>query len=287
MAKPPTTYSHVIVLWMENKSWSDVFGSNANAPYEKDLASACGTAEHWRDAGPGYDSEPNYVAYATGIDNAKTLEPFGCDCPPSAQRGNYVSGDNVFRQVRVAGGTERSYEENMRTNCQETDGGKYAVKHNPDAFMGSVVDGSFRPDRSCTRNDLATGSYLLYQAGSPLAQDLANDTLPTFSFITPNLCNDTHDCSVATGDTYLSKLVPLILKSAAYRSGTTALLIMWDEDTPIPNIVIAPSVEPGTVVTTTVSHYGALRATEEMLGLPLLRAAADARAEDLRPAFDI
>jgi hypothetical protein len=62
---------------------------------------------------------------------------------------------------------------------------------------------------------------------------------------------------------------------------------MWDEDTPIPNIVIAPSVDPGTVVTTALSHYGALRATEEMLGLPLLRAAANAKAEDLRPAFGI
>ena len=55
----------------------------------------------------------------------------------------------------------------------------------------------------------------------------------------------------------------------------------------VANIVIAPSVTPGTVVTTEVSHYGALRATEEMLGLPLLRSAAQAGAQDLRPAFGI
>jgi hypothetical protein len=41
------------------------------------------------------------------------------------------------------------------------------------------------------------------------------------------------------------------------------------------------------VVTSRVSHYGALRATEEMLGLPLLRAAATTGAEDLRLAFGI
>jgi len=39
---------------------------------------------------------------------------------------------------------------------------------------------------------------------------------------------------------------------------------------PYPNIAIAPSVIPGTTASTAVNHYGLLRATEEMLGLPLL-----------------
>ena len=51
---------------------------------------------------------------------------------------------------------------------------------------------------------------------------------------------------------------------------------MWDEDTPVPNLVVAPSVLPGTTVTATVGHYGMLRATEAMLGLPLLGAAGTA-----------
>jgi hypothetical protein len=41
--------------------------------------------------------------------------------------------------------------------------------------------------------------------------------------------------------------------------------------------VIAPSVIPGTTTSTAVNHYG-LRATEEMLGLPLLGNAAGAIA---------
>jgi hypothetical protein len=275
------------MIWMENKTWSSVLGPSAPAPYEKGLAAACGTGTDWRDAGHAYDSEPNYVAYATGIDKSVALARFVCDCPPSVKHGNVVKGNNLFRQVRVAGQTERSYQESMQTNCQETDRGTYAVKHNPDAFMGSIVQGQFVADPSCATDDLATGTFLLYQPQSPLAMDLTNDTLPSLSFVTPNLCDDTHDCGVAAGDAYLSALMPLILNSAAYRSGTTAVIIMWDEDTPIPNIVIAPSVDPGTVVTTALSHYGALRATEEMLGLPLLRAAANAKAEDLRPAFGI
>src|SRR4029077_16594155 len=48
------------------------------------------------------------------------------------------------------------------------------------------------------------------------------------------------------------------------------------EDSYVPNIVIAPSVIPGTIASTAVNHYGALRAVEEMLGLPLLGNAATA-----------
>ncbi len=287
MPVPPASYQHVIVIWMENKRWADVFGKNAPAPYEKALAAGCGTATNWQDAGSAYDSEPNYIAFTTGIAKPSVLQRFTCDCPPSVYRHNYVAGNNLFRQVRAAGETERSYEENMATNCQETNGSEYAVKHNPDAFMGTAVNGAFQPDPSCAKNDLASGGKLLYQRHSPFAKDLASDSLPIFSVVTPNLCDDTHDCGVATGDAYLSVLVPLILESTAYRSGSTALIVMWDEDTPVPNIVVAPSVAPATVITTAVSHYGALRAVEEMLGLPLMRAARDAKAQDLRSAFGI
>jgi hypothetical protein len=49
--------------------------------------------------------------------------------------------------------------------------------------------------------------------------------------------------------------------------------------------VVAPSARPGTVSGTTVNHYSLLRATEEMLGLPLLGQAA--AAPELRSGFGI
>ena len=63
------------------------------------------------------------------------------------------------------------------------------------------------------------------------------------------------------------------------------MFVVWDEDSYIPNIVIAPSVIPGTSTSTAVNHYGLLRATEEMLGLPLLGNAAEATS--LRTVFHI
>jgi hypothetical protein len=121
--------------------------------------------------------------------------------------------------------------------------------------------------------------------------DLANDTLPAYVFITPNMCNDTHDCPVATGDAWLQSWVPSILASPAYTAGRTALVVSWDEDDGSPlnlvsTIVIAPSVVPGTISTTQFDHYSLLRTTEELLGLPTTLANA-ATATSMRAAFHL
>jgi hypothetical protein len=119
-----------------------------------------------------------------------------------------------------------------------------------------------------------------------LAQDLAGLALPTFAFITPDLCHDTHDCGVAAGDAYLAEVLPGLLASGACRSGTTAIFVVWDEYTPMPILVIASSVRPGTVVTQPLDHYALLRTTEELLGLPG-RLGAAAKAASLRAPFNL
>jgi len=68
-----------------------------------------------------------------------------------------------------------------------------------------------------------------------LARDLARDRLPRYAFVTPNLCNDEHDCPIATGDAWLATWVPRILGSRAYRGGRTVLFLThtgkkWLED---------------------------------------------------------
>ncbi len=88
--------------------------------------------------------------------------------------------------------------------------------------------------------------------------------------------------TVAIGGSALTN-VEAILNGADYRAGRTAVLWLWDENTYMPNVIVAPSVTPGTVTTTRLNHYGALRAVEEMLGLPLLGNAATATS--LRGAF--
>ena len=265
-----TTYDHVIWILMENKSYGSVIG-NASAPFETALAKECATAAQWHDAGSQYDSLPNYIAMTTGIPTGDPrLDPFGCDCAPADSVN--VTVDNLFRQVRNAGLTEKSYAEGMSGNC--SDGGTtYGPKHNPALYMWGDGD-----RQACRADDVPMGS----SSSGSFIDVLRAGTLPNFSFIAPNLCHDMHDCGVATGDAYLKTLIGNILASRLYGQGHTALVVAWDEDTPIPNLVVSPSVRPGTVVQSKVTHYSLLRATEDIFGLPRLLAAAD--APDLRAA---
>jgi hypothetical protein len=245
---------------MENHPWGSVIGS-PDAPFLTALARECGTETD--DAAVGSPSLPNYLGATSGSTQGVTD-----DGDPGSHS---FTTDNLFRQVRAAGGTERSFVESMPTACDLVSAGSYAAKHNPAVYYAGPGDRS-----ACASDDLPFGAF-------PAV--LGSGDLPTFTSITPNICDDMHDCSVATGDQWLATWVPQILATASYRSGTTALFIVWDEPTPVANVVVAPSVRPGTVANAAVDHYSMLRATEEMLGLPLVGAAAT--APSLRGVFGI
>jgi hypothetical protein len=249
---------------MENHSSDQVIGAAA-APYETALAPQCGTATNY--ASVGSPSLPNYVGATSG-----GTQGISDDGSPSSHR---LTVDNLFRQVRAAGGVARSYEEAMPANCALDSSGTYAVKHNPAAYYMGAEDRA-----ACQADDVPLGT----PAAGPLASDLDGGTLPVFSLVTPDLCDDTHDCAVATGDAWLGRWLPRILGSRAYAAATMAVFVVWDEDTPMPNIVIAPSVRPGTTVAARVDHYALLRTTEELLGIPTLLGRA-ATATSMRPLF--
>jgi phospholipase C len=258
----PATYQRVIWIWMENKTWPEVLGHPAAAPYASSMAHQCGTASRY--ASVGSPSLPNYIGATAGGHQGLTDDGSPASHP--------LTVSNLFRQVRDAGGTERSYAEDMASPCQLSSAGGYAVKHNPAAYY---VGGGDRA--ACQADDVPFTSF---------RSDLQAGHLPRFSFVIPNGCHSTHDCEVASGDAWLAGLVPEILASPSYRSGTTAVFVIWDEDTPMPNLVISPSVVPGTVVSSAANHFALLRTTEEMLGLPD-RLGAAAGAPSLRGPFHL
>jgi hypothetical protein len=244
---PPARYDHVVWIWMENHTRASVIGNSA-APYENELARACATANDYADV--GNPSLPNYLAATSG-----STHGIGDDADPAAHP---LTVDNLFRQVRARGGIARSYEESMPANCTLSSRGSYAVRHNPAAYY---VGGADRA--ACIADDVPLGTI---DAGA-LHDDLAAVTFPTFAFITPDLCNDTHDCSVSTGDAWLSRWIPAILGSPAATRGSLAVFVVWDEPTPLPFLAVAPTVPQGAVVGDRVDHYALLRTTEEMLGI--------------------
>ena len=250
----PTAWKHVLWIWFENKPDVEVMGS-PDAPYLNELASMCGSARDYR--GITHPSLPNYIAATSGSTH-DIRDDHGPDAHP-------LDGPSLFSQVADEGLEWRSYQDAQPEPCAQANSGTYAVRHDPATYYTPIRE-------QCARWDVPLDQ---------LRADLAADTLPAFAFITPDLCHDMHDCSVATGDQWLSELLPSILHSDAYAEGSTAVFVTFDEDDSkhdnrIPFVAIAPSVPAGTVLPDPADHYTLLRTTESMLGLPALGEAASA-----------
>ena len=86
---------------------------------------------------------------------------------------------------------------------------------------------------------------------------------------------------VSHGDAWLSRAVPQILASAAYKDGG-ALFITWDESVngehPIGMIVLSPLAKPGYASDVRYYHSSFLRTVEENFGLPYLGDAANQKS---------
>jgi len=263
---PPTTYDHVIWVVMENKTRRSVIGAES-APFETYTAALCGTADDYRMNGS--PSLPNYIAMTTG-----GTQGVRDDLAPAR---HVITADNLFRQVRAMGGTAKTYAEGMPSPCALVSSGRYAVKHNPAAYFQGGSDRA-----ACQRDDIPAGNLV----DGAFITALRTRTLPTFSLVKPDICNDTHDCSVATGDRWLRDWVGKITGSRLYAEQRTAVFVVWDEDTPMPFIAIAPSIDRGTVTHVALDHYALLRTTEELLGIPA-RLGTAATAPSMRPLFGL
>jgi len=246
---------------MENASYDEIVG-NPSARFLNQLAAECGLATNY--SAITHPSLPNYLAATSGSDWG-----VADDNPPAAHP---LAHQSIFSQVAAAGLTWRSYDESMPTRCALSSSGRYAVKHNPAAYYTGIR-------RACARWDV------------PLSE-LRLDRLPSFAFVTPNLCDDMHDCSVSTGDAWLKRRVTRLLGSSAYASGTTALFITFDEggggSNRVATIVVSPTTPPGTKARTAFDHYSLLKTTEQLLGISTyLGHANDVSTRSMRSAFHL
>jgi phospholipase C len=165
----------------------------------------------------------------------------------------------------------------MPTNCQKTDAGTYLVRHNPAVYYTNLAN--------CDAWDVPLGTT----DNGALLTNVNNGTLPTFSTVTPDSCNDGHDCPTSTMDAWLAAWVPKITAGADYQQGRLAIIIAWDEsegaNPQIPAFVMSAHTVPGTTSAAAFDHYSLLRTTEEITGVPLLGNAAGATS--MRAAFNL
>ena len=246
-------YDHVVVVIFENTDYSDIVGSQ-DAPYFNQLAGEGALLTH--SFGVTHPSQGNYLALYSG----DTQNVNGDDCP------NSYSGGHLGKQLVDAGLTFKAYSEDLPeagyADCTGSDG-EYVRKHAPWVNFDSF-------DQS------------LHVPFSDFPADYSQ--LPTVSFVVPNMCNDIHDCDIATGDTWLKDNLDGYAQWA--KAHNSLLVTTFDEDnfTSV-NQIYTSFVGQGVTVGESdqqVNHYNVLRTLEDMYGLPPL---GNAEGEDAVDVF--
>lgn len=150
--------------------------------------------------------------------------------------------------------------------------GLYVKRHDPFLFFSDVVGSA----RDC-RNDVVPGRWL--------GIDIARRLLPRFTWITPNLCQDMHSCSVAAGERWMAATLPRLLRALGPHG---MLFVVGDERSPsgrgggrIPLVVLGAGARPGAVDRARLDHRSLLATVEDVLGLGRLPTTRSART--LRP----
>src|SRR6266700_8246439 len=248
------TSTHVFLVMEENHSYSSVIGSSS-MPYLNSLAKKYGLGtQYYANTHP---SIGNYFMLSAGqmITNNDSY------CSTLTQ-------DNIVRHLLTAGKTWKAYAESLPyagyTGCGS---GYYVKRHNPLAYFSDVANSS-------EKFNLVPFTRF--------STDLANNTLPNFSFIVPNLLHDAHDGTLSAADSWLkSNIAPLIASPTFQKDGI--LIIVFDEssgsDTQhggghVAAVVVSPKVKPGYRSTTLYQHQNTLKTLMKALGLSSFPGAA-------------
>ena len=250
-ASAPGGLQHVVVILEENTPATSIVG-NAQAPFFNGLLSQYAHASDY--SAITHPSLPNYLALTSGTTGGITS-----DCNPPGG-SCLVTTPNLADSLRASGLSWRMYAEGMPVPCSAPNTGRYAVKHNPFLYYPSVTGSA----AYCGAHDVPFSSFV---------PDLRSaSTLPAFSFVSPDLCNDMHSCPIATGDAWLAQVVPQILGSPAFTTERSLLVVTFDEGDSSDNVVACvfagPAARRGAVSSAPYTHYSLLRTIENGLGLP-------------------
>ena len=250
-------FSHVFIIMMENEAIDQILG-NTNAPYINSLAQQYAVASNYY--GITHPSLPNYIAAISGDTQGISSNCNNC----------FVDAPNIADQLEGAGKTWKAYMESMPSPCFVGDSGSlYRQKHNPFIYFDNI------------RNNPARCEKIV--PFTQFAADLQANALPDFVWITPNMCNSIHDCSLQTGDTWLQTWVSKILAAPAWQQNGI-LFLTFDESNPsddssccvyavgghILTMVISPLAKPAYQSQIAYDHYSLLRTIEQAWGMPLL-----------------
>lgn len=245
-AQVPTP-NHVIVVMEENHGYSQIIGS-PSAPYINTLATqgALFTNSH----AITHPSQPNYLALFSGSQQGITDD----SCPHT------FSTQNEESELLTAGKTFVGYSEGLPgVGSEICTSGEYARKHVPWTDFSNDPSANNQPFTSFPATNFAS--------------------LPTVSWVIPDLLDDMHDGTIQQGDTWLKNNLASYVAWA--QTNNSLLIVTWDEDegtsmNQIATIFVGPMVKVGQY-SEKINHYNILRTIEDMYSLPHLGHSAAAK----------
>jgi hypothetical protein len=245
---------HIVMVMEENQSYSTVVGNTGVWPHLNNLITQGALpTNYFADSHP---SIGNYFMLTTGqlltTDDNSTV---------------VWNVDNIARSMLASGVPFKVYAEGITQGYLGGNTGLYVIRHNPFAMISDVAASK-------------TVANEVIWPFSQFAVDLANDALPEFSFIVPDVNDDAHNGTPQQADSWLQAnvITPLSSYPAFEAGGDGILIVDFDEaevsDTTyggghVSPVLWGPDVLVGYTQTSTTiyQHQSMLRTVMEALGL--------------------
>ena len=262
---------HIVMVMEENQSYATVVGDSAWPNLNGLISNGALATNYYANSHP---SIGNYFMLTTG--QLLTTDD-------SSRKVWDV--DNIARHMLAANVPFRIYAEGISQGYVGGNTGAYLIRHNPYAMLSDIADNP----------QVANQTIWPF---SQFATDLANGTLPEFSYIVPDVNDDAHNGSPHQADLWLQTnvVIPLSNSPAFATDGDGLLVIDFDEaddsdDTNgggrIACVFWGPVAKTGYTQTSTTlyQHQSMLRTLMDELGLsnpPAAAATAPSMSEFLQ-----
>ncbi|GMM32378.1 hypothetical protein DAMA08_051230 [Martiniozyma asiatica (nom. inval.)] len=203
-------FDRFVVIWLENTN----FDQAAEEPHMAWLAEQGITlTNYWALTHP---SEPNYMASVGG-------DYFSLDDDRFVYLPKNVS--TVVDLLDDKGISWATYQEHLpytgfqgyNYSNQETFANDYMRKHNPLIFYDSVTSNDTR--LSLVKN------FTMFE------KDLADEKLPQYVIITPNMTNDAHDSNIKVAGNWAKNFLTPLLENEYFMDNTLVLLTFDENET--------------------------------------------------------
>ena len=256
-------FQHIAIIMFENKEFGSVVGNSLMPTFNGLAREYTLLTQYYAIQHP---SLPNYIALMGG-------DTFGID-----QNCNdcFIDAPSLPDLIEQSGRTWKTYQEDMPAPCFLGDTDLYVQKHNPFVYFDPI---RLNPER-CARSVVPL---------TELQTDILAGSLPNFMFIKPNICNDSHNCSLDVSDAWLTDLLMSLVPALDTTGAAYFIAMLFEEGQGehtccglpepgggrVPVVLYSPQVKNGYEDATPYTHYSLLKTISEAWGLPYLGHAAD------------